>query len=99
MHNDPALTDELMGYAAALTGRPVTELETPVSGSDDMSVISQAVPTAYFLLGCGTTEEGVTEPVHSPRAIFDESVLPTGAALLATSAIRWLQARATHPSR
>lgn len=99
VHNDPALTEELASYASALIGRPITELEAPVAGSDDMSVISQAVPTTYFLLGCGTPAEGVTHPVHSPHAVFDESVLAEGAALLATVAFQWLAARNTHPSR
>ena len=94
VHNDPALTRELIGYMEELTGRPVTILDKPISGSDDMSVISQAVPTAYFVVGTGTEDEGVRHPVHNARVVFDESVFAEGAAMTATMALRWLAARA-----
>lgn len=94
VHNDPALTRELIGYMEELTGRPVTILDKPISGSDDMSVISQAVPTAYFVVGTGTEDEGVRYPVHNARVVFDESVFAEGAAMTATMALRWLAARA-----
>ena len=68
-------------------------LEKPIAGSDDMSVISHEVPTCYFVLGSGSAEEGFAHPVHSPRIVFDESVLSQGAALAATAAMRWLAAR------
>ena len=94
VHNDPALTRELIGYMEELTGRPVTIRDKPISGSDDMSVISQAVPTAYFVVGTGTEDEGVRYPVHNARVVFDESVFAEGAAMTATMALRWLAARA-----
>lgn len=94
VYNDPELTDELIDYVENLTGRPVTILSKPISGSDDMSVISQAVPTTYFVVGTGTEEEGVLYPVHNSRVVFDESVFAEGAALTATVALRWLEARA-----
>ena len=62
VHNDPALTRELIGYMEELTGRPVTILDKPISGSDDMSVISQAVPTAYFVVGTGTETRACATP-------------------------------------
>lgn len=94
VYNDPALTEELIGYVEELTGRPVTILDKPISGSDDMSVISQAVPTTYFVVGTGSKEEGVSYPVHNSHVVFDEGVFAEGAALTATVALRWLEARA-----
>ncbi|WP_270296795.1 M20 metallopeptidase family protein [Eggerthella sinensis] len=94
VYNDPALTDELIDYVEAMTGAPVSIMDKPMSGSDDMSTISQAVPTTYFLLGTGTEDEGVHYPVHNARTTFDESVFAEGAALTATVAMRWLEARA-----
>lgn len=92
--NDPELTEELIGYVEELTSSPVTILDKPISGSDDMSVISQAVPTTYFVMGTGSEEEGVSYPIHNSRVVFDESVFAQGAALTATVAVRWLEARA-----
>ena len=89
-----ALDTELIGYVEDLTGRPVTILDKPISGSDDMSVISQAVPTTYFVMGTGSEDEGVRYPVHNSRVVFDESVFVEGAAMTATMALRWLEARA-----
>lgn len=91
--NDPALTEELIGYVEEEGVAEVSLLEKPIAGSDDMSVISHEVPTCYFVLGSGSAEEGFAYPVHSPRIVFDESVLSQGAALAATAAMRWLAAR------
>ena len=90
VYNDPALTEELIGIIEDRGIAEVELLEKPLSGSDDMSAISQAVPTSYFVLGAGSAEEGYVYPVHSPRIVFDESVFAQGAALTATVAMEWL---------
>lgn len=95
VYNDPALTEELSGYAEELFGEEVRTLETPISGSDDLAVLSQEVPTTYFILGSGTPEEGYPYPVHNPKVVFDESVFYRGAALLANAAIEYLEHRST----
>jgi metal-dependent amidase/aminoacylase/carboxypeptidase family protein len=43
-----------------------------------------------MLLGSGNTGLGLNAPHHNPRFDFDESVLPIGAALLATAAAKFL---------
>ena len=93
VYNDPALTEELVGYIEGEAIAEVELLEKPLPGSDDMSVISQAVPTSYFVLGAGSAEEGCAYPVHSPHVVFDESVFPQGSALAAAIAMRWLENR------
>ena len=93
VYNDPALTEELIGIIEDRGIAEVELLEKPLSGSDDMSAISQAVPTSYFVLGAGSAEEGYVYPVHSPRIVFDESVFAQGAALTATVAMEWLARR------
>ena len=96
VYNDPALTEELIGYIQEEGIAEVELLEKPIPGSDDMSVISQAVPTSYFVLGAGSAAEGCIYPVHNPRIVFDESVFPQGAALSATFAMRWLAQHASN---
>ena len=93
VYNDPALTEELVGYIEGEAIAEVELLEKPLPGSDDMSVISQAVPTSYFVLGAGSAEEGCAYPVHSPHVVFDESVFPQGSALAVAIAMRWLENR------
>lgn len=59
--------------------------DTPQSGTEDFSYISQAVPSMFGFLGSG---DGA--PLHNPGVILDESVFPIGAAVLANCAIEWL---------
>lgn len=95
VHNDPALTEELSGYAEELFGEKVNMLDAPISGSDDISVLSQEVPTTYFVLGSGTPDEGYSYPIHNPKTTFNESVFYRGAALLANAAIEYLEHRSS----
>ncbi|MDN5298488.1 MAG: hypothetical protein PWP51_1041 [Clostridiales bacterium] len=61
-----------------------------MSGSEDFAYVSEKVPTLMLGLSAGNADEGYSFPQHHPKAIFDESVLSTGAAVYAYAAIRWL---------
>jgi amidohydrolase len=65
-------------------------LENPGAGSEDMSFVLDRVPGAYLNLGaCPPDVDPDTAPTnHSPYAQFDDSVVPDGAALLASLAHR-----------
>ncbi len=65
-----------------------TTLDAPITGAEDFSRILQLVPGAMVFLGaCPAQADPVTAPFnHSPQAVFDESVLADGAALLASLA-------------
>lgn len=66
------------------------ERPDPEMGSEDMSFVMNEVPGAYFMLGaCPQGEDPDSAPDnHSPRAAFDDSVLPDAAAWLAEVALR-----------
>ncbi|MBA2696414.1 MAG: M20 metallopeptidase family protein [Ornithinimicrobium sp.] len=65
------------------------ERPDPEMGSEDMSYVLEQVPGAYFLLGACPTDDPDSAPDnHSPRAAFDDSVLPDAAAWLAEVALR-----------
>ena len=91
VYNDPALTQRVIGYTSELLGEEVPEMRAPFSGSDDLSEISQVVPTCYLILSGGTAQEGHPYPQHNPRVTFEESVLYRGAAVFANTAIEWLK--------
>lgn len=93
-YNDPALTEELMAAAGELFGEPVHELEVPFPGTDDLAILAEQVPTTYFVLGTGTLPGHEGCGMHHPNVDFDESVLWKGAALLANSALSYLNRRA-----
>ncbi|SEL79052.1 M20 metallopeptidase family protein [Streptacidiphilus jiangxiensis] len=91
--NDPAET--------ALAARTVTDLfgprryldaSAPTPGAEDMAFVLDEVPGTYLMLGaCPPGGDFATAPYnHSPQAVFDDSVLPDGAALLTELTLRRL---------
>ncbi len=65
------------------------EMEFPVTGSEDFSHVLREVPGAYFFLGATVEGNTLTPPHnHSPRATFDDSVLPQAAEFLAELALQ-----------
>lgn len=65
-------------------------LDAPSCGAEDFSRVLNEVPGAYVFLGVTTGDPRTSSTNHSPRAAFDDAVLPDGAALLATLAARKL---------
>ena len=59
-------------------------------GSEDFADMLQAVPGAYIWLGQGSEQKRAA--LHTPGYDFNDEVLPTGAALLASIAERRLPA-------
>ncbi len=62
------------------------------AGSEDFAYVSREVPSAMLVLAAGE-KKGFNYPLHHPKADFDEEALPIGAAVLANSAVRWLEER------
>ena len=60
-------------------------------GSEDFSYVSRRVPSVMLALAAGERARGYTEPLHSPKASFDEAALPFGAAAYASAAISLLK--------
>ncbi|MGN1457353.1 MAG: M20 family metallopeptidase [Acutalibacteraceae bacterium] len=90
-------TKELLGAGKALTqsellsksadsGKPVKS-----TGSEDFAYISQEVPSIMLSLAAGEPEKGYEFPQHHPKVKFDESVLSSGSAVYAYTAVRWLE--------
>jgi amidohydrolase len=64
----------------------------PEMGAEDFSFVGQEVPSAYVnLSACPAPDFASAPDNHSPRADFDDSVVPDGAALLAELALRRLR--------
>lgn len=83
---------ELLGPCGAFTtaelsgGRPARG-----GGSEDFAYISQEVPALMLALAAGEPSKGYAFPQHHPKVKFDESVLSTGAAVFAYTAVKYLQ--------
>jgi hippurate hydrolase len=83
------------GFAAEVTADLLgadrfIPMPNPVAGSEDFSRVLAAVPGAFVFLGATVGDPATAPSNHSPLAAFDDSVVPTGAALLAELAVRRL---------
>ncbi|WP_218671138.1 M20 family metallopeptidase [Microbispora sp. GKU 823] len=84
--NDPVETGFARDVIAeTFDGARHVAMEHPIAGSEDFSRVLAEVPGAFLALSAlppGADPE--TAPFnHSPRAVFDDAVVPDGAALLA----------------
>jgi len=65
------------------------DMVNPEAGSEDMSFVLQEVPGAYLnVSACAHADHRDAEDNHSPRAAFDDAVVPDVAAALAEMALR-----------
>ena len=91
----PAFTDEILIYCREILGADkVSAVNEIKMGSEDFSFISSKYPAAsgYLFIGAGPDDESCYPyGQHSPKVIYNEAVLPLGAAVMAGSAIKWLQ--------
>jgi amidohydrolase len=59
-----------------------------------MSEFLNRAPGCFVLVGACDPAGPLNSPHHSPTFDFDEAALPTGAALLAATALRYLETSA-----
>ncbi|UKD51273.1 M20 family metallopeptidase [Amycolatopsis sp. FU40] len=88
--NDPETAAHALTVLGDLFGpERAVPLEHPIMASESFSAVLKEVPGAFVFLG--TTPEGIdpdtAEMNHSPRAVFDDSVLSDQAAALAALAL------------
>ncbi|XP_058074003.1 IAA-amino acid hydrolase ILR1-like 1 [Magnolia sinica] len=68
----------------------------PLMGAEDFAFYTDVIPGCYFFLGMKNESHGPLESAHSPYFTINEDVLPYGAALHASLAMRYLLE--SHPS-
>lgn len=66
----------------------------PMMVAEDMSEFLNRAPGCFVLVGACDPTGPLNSPHHSPTFDFDEAALPTGAALLAATALRYLETQA-----
>lgn len=94
LSNDKALANEVTGYLKDIVGeKGICLFEGGGLGSEDFASYSYEVPSLYLILGAGAKNENPLygEPMHNEKVVFNEDILPTGAAIHAYSAIMWLK--------
>ena len=80
---------ELLGNRVICVAK-LSEGKPTAGGSEDFAYISQNIPTVMLSLAAGEPKKGYTYPLHHPKVMFDESVLPHGAAALVWVAMNYL---------
>ena len=91
--NNPDSVARVRKVAQELVGaQSYVEMEKPIAGGEDYASIVAEVPGAFVFVGaCPKDIDHNTAPTnHSAKAMFDDSVLPLGAALLASLAFEHL---------
>lgn len=92
-----AFTDEILEYASEIVGKERIAAQGEVKmGSEDFSFITEKYPDScgYLFIGAGPNEEeGFPYGQHNSKVVFNEDVMPYGAAVMANSAMRWLAAQ------
>ena len=89
MYSDPKLCEEMKDFVCEINGSDrVMEVDLPMLGSEDLSYISEKVPT--LLLWMGTGDVGAPTS-HSADVYFEEDHIYMGTATLAYCAVKWLE--------
>ena len=78
LSNDPERVGNLIEVAQEIVGEKAQPNAELTMGSEDMADLLRVVPGAFFNLG-----HGGTVPLHNSGFIFDDTILPVGASLLA----------------
>jgi amidohydrolase len=87
-YNDPELTAMVRDCAIDIVGEAGVQTAERSLAGEDFGYMSSRVPGAYLRLGAQLANEH--RPYHTPGFDLDESALPVGSALLAASALRYL---------
>jgi hippurate hydrolase len=91
--NDTQAVERVRKVAQELVGNAgYADMDKPMAGGEDYASIVAEIPGAFIFVGaCPPEINHATAPTnHSARAMFDDSVLPLGAALLAALAFEHL---------
>ncbi|MBK8045762.1 MAG: amidohydrolase [Anaerolineales bacterium] len=88
--NSIAGADLMREVAHELVGASQVGEITPMMVGEDMSEFLNRAPGCYAIVGAWDTEKPLSSPHHSPTFDWDERMLATGAALLTSVAIEYL---------
>jgi amidohydrolase len=85
--NAPVAVDRVREVAREVVGDENVFRPAPTAAAEDFAYFLRERPGAFFFLGAGNVERGITAPHHSPEFDIDETVLPRGAELMARLAL------------
>jgi hippurate hydrolase len=92
--NNPETTDRVRRVVKEVWGdESWVEWPTPIAGAEDFGSIVREIPGSFIFLGASPADIDWQEaaPNHSNHAVFDDAVVPSGCALLASLAFDTLE--------
>lgn len=88
LYSDPEFTREIVDYIKNSDFDGELIPDTQIMASEDMALVAEKVPTAYFNVNCKLPGNNFSH--HNPGVDFDENMMPIGLGLMLTAAINWL---------
>lgn len=89
--NTPSVTEVIEEVAERKLGKENVLHDNPSMGGEDFAYYLHEVPGAFYFLGVGNEEKGITSPQHSPTYDLDEDTLSAGVEILFDSAMELLK--------
>jgi amidohydrolase len=89
--NDSDAVERVRAAAVAELGEDAVVEGRPIMAGEDFSAYLEVVPGVFFHLGARNEALGATYPHHNPRFAIDEAALRNGVAVLARTALDFLQ--------
>lgn len=91
-YNNEDFTAETLKYIEdmKIDGYKIAE-GSKSAGSEDFALIGRNVPANMIFIGAYKEIDGMPYPQHHPKVVFDENVLPVGAAIYVECAEKYLK--------
>ena len=86
--SDEELCAGIVPHIREIVGEENVRRIPPMTGTEDFGYVTKEVPGMFAFIGAGRPGNA---PLHSPKMILDEEVLPVGAAVHANAAYAWLR--------
>ena len=91
--NDEEVTRAIEETVREVFGDASIEMMRPLMAGEDFSAYQQASPGAFFYVGAGNEEKGITYPHHHPRFMVDEDALENGIKMFVHATFRLLDTK------
>jgi amidohydrolase len=88
--NDEEVTRAVEETVREVFGEETLEMVRPNMGGEDFSALQKKAPGAFFWVGAGNEEKGITYPHHHPQFTIDEDALPYGVKMFSNAAFKLL---------
>ena len=88
--NDPALAELMAETALACDPDAVIDTNFQTMGGEDFSLMMQAAPGCFMMVGSANPERGLDYGHHHPKFDIDEACLPYAVAIMAEGALKVL---------